>query len=68
MFLVGFLVDIGALPADFDGLAAVALLGRHELDAAVTVLVIVTNPRTTPPTRRPRLCWRMAGLGSRAGT
>ncbi len=41
MFLLGFLVDIGALPADFDGLAAVALLGRHELDAAVTVLVVV---------------------------
>lgn len=42
MFLPGFLIDIGASPADFDGMAAVALLGRHELDAAVTVLVVVS--------------------------
>ncbi len=32
---------MGSLPGDLDGLAAMALLGRHELDAAVTVLVCV---------------------------
>jgi hypothetical protein len=42
MFLPGFFVDMGALPADFDGMAAAALVRRHELDAAVTLLVVVS--------------------------
>jgi len=41
MFLPGLLVDLGTPLADFDGMAAMALLGRHELDAAVTVLVVI---------------------------
>ncbi len=41
MFLPGLIVDMGAPPADFYGVAAVVLVRRHELDAAVTVLVVV---------------------------
>lgn len=41
MFLPGLLIDMGAPPAEFRGVAAVALVRRHELDAAVTVLVVV---------------------------
>jgi len=41
MFLRGVSVDMGSLSADFDGKSAVALLGGNELDAAVTVLVVI---------------------------
>jgi hypothetical protein len=33
IFLPGLLVDMGAKPAGFGGMAAVALVRRHELDA-----------------------------------
>ncbi len=41
MPLAGQLVDDSTVPADFQGLAAVALIWRDELDAAVAVLVVV---------------------------
>jgi hypothetical protein len=41
MPLPGLLVDDTPVPADLLGLAAVALVGRHELDAAVTMPVVV---------------------------
>ena len=34
-------VDDSAVPADHYGLTAVTLLGRHDFDAAVTVLVVI---------------------------
>jgi hypothetical protein len=40
MQLVGLVVNLGTALADFNGLAAMALVRRHELDAAVTVPVI----------------------------
>ncbi len=36
-------IDVGSVSADFDGLAAMALVGRDELDAAVAVLVVVPD-------------------------
>ncbi len=39
MPLTSLLVDDTPGPADLHGLAAVALVGRHELDAAVAVVV-----------------------------
>jgi len=41
MLLTGFLVKVGALPADRGGGTAVALVGCDEFDAAVTVPVVV---------------------------
>jgi len=41
MPLACLFVDGAPVPADFHGLAAVALVGRHELDAAVAVPVVV---------------------------
>ncbi len=41
MPLPGFFVDNSSVPADFHRLAAVALMRRHELDAAVAVPVVV---------------------------
>ena len=34
-------IDVGTMPAEVYGLATVALVGRHELDAAVAVSVLV---------------------------
>lgn len=52
MFLPGLLIDVGAPPAEFRGVAAVALVRRHELDAAVTVLVVEPiHERTQQPAR-----------------
>ena len=34
-------IDVGTMPAEVNGLATVALVGRHELDAAVVVPVVV---------------------------
>jgi len=34
-------VDDSAVPADHYGLTAVTLLGRHDFDADVTVLVVI---------------------------
>jgi hypothetical protein len=41
MLLAGLLIDAGTVTADFESLAAVALVGRHEFDAAVAMLVVV---------------------------
>ena len=41
MFLPGLLVNKGSPQAEFDRVAAVTLVRRHELDAAVTVLMVV---------------------------
>ena len=49
MLLPGFFVDMSALTADFDGMAAVALVGRHELDAAVAVLSVVPVDKAIHP-------------------
>jgi hypothetical protein len=49
MFLLGFVVDIGALQTDFDRMAVMVLLGRHELDASVTLLVVVPSHERRHP-------------------
>jgi len=41
MTLTGLLVDADTVAADCDGFSSVALGWRHELDAAVAVLVVV---------------------------
>jgi len=41
VFLTLLLIDDSAVTADLDGLTTVTLLGRHELDAAVAVTVVV---------------------------
>ena len=51
MPLFGFFVDNGSAPADFHRLAAVALVSRDELDAAVAVTVVVpVDERRHPQT------------------
>ncbi len=47
MFLPGLLVEKGAPPAEFGPMAAVTLVRRHELDAAVTVLLVVQSTNDT---------------------
>jgi len=39
--LTGQVVDLRSLATNFNGFSAVALIGRHEPDAAVAVLVVV---------------------------
>ncbi len=39
--MAGLFIDDSAVAADLYGLTAVTLLGRHEFDAAVAVLVVV---------------------------
>ena len=41
MALAGLFIDESSVAADLYGLTAVTLLGRHEFDAAVAVLVVV---------------------------
>jgi len=41
MTLTGLFVDVGTAAADFNSSAAVALIGHHEPDAAVAMLVVV---------------------------
>ncbi len=41
MALGGLFIDDSAVPADLYGLTAVTLLGRHEFDAVVAILVIL---------------------------
>ncbi len=41
MALAGLFIDESTVAADLYGLTAVTLLGRHEFDAAVVVLVVV---------------------------
>ena len=49
MELTSLLVDDSTVPADLQGLAAVALVGRHELDTAVAVpLVVPLHERRHP--------------------
>jgi len=59
----GFLIDLGTLLANGDGRSAVSLNGCHELDAAVTVPVVV--PVDEPGEPRTSLlfgCKRLAGV------
>ena len=49
MPLTGLFVQLGSLAADRNGLTAVALIGRHEPDAAVAVLVVVPVHECTSP-------------------
>lgn len=41
MHLTGLVVNLGTALADFNGLTAMALVGRHKFDAAVAVPVVV---------------------------
>jgi len=52
MALAGSFVDDSAVPADLHGLAIVTLLGRHEFDAAVAVLVVVPVDELGDPLTR----------------
>ena len=47
--LASLFVDLGALPADCDGGTAVTLVRRYELDAAVTVAVVVPVHKSRYP-------------------
>ena len=49
MPLTGLFVQLGSLAADLNGFSAVALIGRHEPDAAVAVLVVVPVDECTGP-------------------
>ncbi len=52
MLLAGLFVDDTPVPADLHGLAAVALVGSDELDAAVAVPAVVpVHKRRHPQTR-----------------
>ncbi len=53
MLFAGLLIDAGTGSAEFENLTAVALVVRHECDAAVAMLVVV-------PVRERR--YPMAGL------
>jgi len=55
--LASLFVDLGAHPADCDGGTAVTLVRRDELDAAVTVAVVVPVHKS----RYPIACLRLAG-------
>jgi hypothetical protein len=49
MSLAGLFVDDSPVSADFQGLAAVALVGRHKFDTAVAVtLVVPVDERGNP--------------------
>ena len=52
MALAGSFVDDSAVTADLHGLAIVTLLGRHEFDAAVAVLVVVPVDELGDPLTR----------------
>lgn len=52
MALAGSFVDDSAVTADLHGLAIVTLLGRHEFDAAVAVLVVVPVDKLGNPLTR----------------
>lgn len=52
MALAGSFVDDSAVTADLHGLALVTLLGRHEFDAAVAVLVVVPVDELGDPLTR----------------
>ena len=53
--LASLFVDLGAFPADGDGGTAVALVRCDELDAAVTVAVVVPVHKSRYPLARLRL-------------
>ncbi len=55
--LASLFVDLGAHPADCNGGTAVTLVRRDELDAAVTVAVVVPVHKS----RYPLACLRLAG-------
>jgi hypothetical protein len=63
MSLTILLVDDSPLPADFHGLAAVALVRRHELVATVAVSVVVPIHERGDP-QAGFLNARESGLGS----
>ena len=52
MALAGSFVDDSAVTTDLDGLTAVALMGRHEFDATVAVLVVVPVDELGDPLTR----------------
>jgi len=59
----GFLIDLGTLFANGYGRSAVSLNGCHELDAAVTVPVVVpVGERGDPRTGLLFGCKRLAGV------
>jgi hypothetical protein len=61
--LTRLFVDDSAVPADLYELTAVTLLGRHEFDAAVTVLVVIpVDERRDPLARLLFGSKRLAGL------
>ena len=49
ILLAGLFVDHVAVPTNFQGLTTVTLVGRHELDAAVAVLVVVPVDKRRHP-------------------
>ena len=63
MALAGLLVDDVPVAANLDGLTAVTLLSRHELDAAVAVLVVLpVDERDDPLTGLLFGCKWLAGV------
>jgi hypothetical protein len=52
MALAGLFIDDRAVVADLHSLAIVTLLGRHEFDAAVAVLVVVPVDELGDPLTR----------------
>jgi hypothetical protein len=67
--LTGLVVNLGTALADFNGLAAMALVGRHEFDAAVAVPVILpVDERDDPLTGLLFGCKWLAGVISPIST
>ena len=64
MALAGLFVHDRALPADLRSLTIVTLLGRHEFDPAVAVLVVVPVDEHGDPLTG--LLFRSKGLAGRA--
>ena len=63
MGLASLFVDLGAFQADCDGGTAVALVRCDELDAAVTVALVVPIHTSGYPLARPRMAGeRSAGV------
>ena len=59
----GFFIDLGTLLANGDGRPAVSLNGCHELDAAVTMpMVVPVEQRGDPRTGLLFGCKRLAGV------
>ena len=65
MLLTRLLVNKGTVVADLHGLAAMALVGRHELDAAVAVSVVVPIHKRSHPLAGLAFAgeWPVGGIG-----